>query len=152
MNEDITFYFNISPLPDGVTNPISVTIPAGQTTADSSLITVPVDDGITYIITEVNIPAGWQLDSSSNTSIVIDSDGQSEVAVFNDSESPTETGCITIIKVLEGNLIVSGTFTFDIYDNPDGTGEPVATASINVTDNVPEGPAVVCGLPLGQTY
>jgi len=70
----------------------------------------------------------------------------------NITESQPETGCITIYKELEGDLLVSGTFTFDIYDNSDGTGDPVATASINVTDNVPEGPAVVCGLTIGQTY
>jgi len=82
---------------------------------------------------------------------------QSELRVSHtcyggDNGEEPETGCITIYKEMEGNLIVSGTFTFDIYDNDTGTGDPVATASINVTDNVPEGPAVVCGLTIGQTY
>ncbi len=74
------------------------------------------------------------------------------VTFIND---PNE-GCIRIYKELTGDVPddFDGTFEFEVYDNPVGEGDPVATASISFTDGEADLPgyAEICNLSTDMTY
>jgi len=86
---DLTFYFNIAgtdfhtdPLPPVNIN-TSVTIPKGQTEASK---TITVDIGFDYVVTEINIPAGWELQSSSGTEFRFTIDQYSANPIFTNTQ------------------------------------------------------------------
>ena len=129
-----------------MTNPISLKIPAGSATAQTGWITVPVDAGTTYVITETSNPAGWTLQSSSNTSITINTDEQEETAVFtNEKGDDPEDGCIAVHKTTDENVPIGSIFEFSI--SPGGFSNIYITTGDNR-----QGSNKFCGLEIGTTY
>jgi len=138
----------------------TVTIPytGGNTTIEE----LPPDG---YIVRETENLGSTQVDWSFGTPELegiindttsqfrLDEAGQSKNVFFLNYKPAT--GCITIGKELTGDIPegLDGTFEFAVYDNPEGSGDPVATASITYIDGVADPDhAVVCGLQLGTTY
>jgi len=127
LDADITFYFDITPDAAGISEPMGVTIPAGSTSASYGPFEVPL--GTQFSISEINIPTGWSLASSSGTSFTLTEDDDSAEAVFNNEEV---IGYLAIDKSFLEGQVGSGTFGFEVYQAETG-GTAIASTTITIT-------------------
>jgi hypothetical protein len=115
LDNPVTFEFNISPAPSGVTLPVQLVVPAGTNpNKTSDWITVPVEDPPKqYTITEVS-KSGWKLDSKINDVFTIDTDGQQETATFTNSEEEAKLYKLEVTKSTDTNVPDGTEFGFNL--------------------------------------
>ena len=104
------FTFDVVTIKDGVRNTQQVTVRAGETV---DLGEFPA--GMTYTVTETDIPAGYTLKGTTGDTGIIVAE-QTQEAVFTNTYAATGSAALSATKRLTGGALAAGQFSFELRD------------------------------------